>query len=445
MEIKIPSAVLEILEDINNAGYEAYIVGGCVRDFLLGKEPNDWDITTGATPETVKKIFRRTIDTGIAHGTVTVMKDKEGYEVTTYRIDGEYEDSRHPKEVIFTPSLEEDLKRRDFTINAMAYHPKKGLVDIFSGEKDLKEGIIRAVGNPIERFNEDALRMMRAIRFAATLGYTIEDETFQAIKQLAPTICRISAERVQAEIVKLLISDNPYRFRLFYESGLSSFFMPEFDENMNTPQNHPHHVYNVGEHILHSLEYVENDRILRLAMLFHDIGKCRTLTTDEDGITHFYGHPGVGENMTRSIMKRLKFDNEAIDTVSILTGSHDITINADSRAVRRALNKFGPDNFERLLKVKYADCKAQSDYKREEKLSELSNIKEIYDNIMAEESCFNLSMLAVTGRDLIKMGCEPGPLLGKLLNEMLEDVMDNPEHNNREYLLNEFVCKKSGQ
>lgn len=228
-KIAIPTAVLEILEQLNRANHEAYIVGGCVRDFLLGKEPSDWDITTSAKPQQVKALFRRTIDTGIAHGTVTIMKGNVGYEVTTYRIDGEYEDARHPKEVTFTSSLEEDLKRRDFTMNAMAYHPEKGLVDIFGGQEDMNRGIIRCVGNAKERFTEDALRMMRAIRFAAQMNYEIEEETFQAIRKMAPSISKVSAERIQVEMTKTLISAHPGKFRLFYETGLTAHFLPEFD------------------------------------------------------------------------------------------------------------------------------------------------------------------------------------------------------------------------
>ena len=277
MKIQLPEKVHNIIETLQSAGYEAYAVGGCVRDSLLGRTPNDWDITTSARPEETKRLFPRTIDTGIQHGTVTVMMNKEGFEVTTYRIDGEYEDSRHPKEVTFTASLEEDLKRRDFTINAMAYNEQDGLVDIFGGIRDIKAGVIRCVGNAEERFTEDALRMLRAVRFSAQLGYRIEEATRDAIRRLAPSLQRISAERIQTELVKLVTSPHPDYLRIAYETGITKEVLPEFDLCMETPQNNPHHCYNVGEHILHSMLAVEPDKVLRLGMLFHDIGKLLSL------------------------------------------------------------------------------------------------------------------------------------------------------------------------
>ncbi|MBR5290579.1 MAG: CCA tRNA nucleotidyltransferase, partial [Erysipelotrichaceae bacterium] len=253
MQIILPSKVKFIIDTIRQAGYEAYAVGGCVRDSILGREPDDWDITTSATPMQVKELFRRTIDTGIQHGTVTVMLDKDGFEVTTYRIDGKYEDSRHPKEVIFTPSLEEDLKRRDFTINAMAYNEEDGIIDLFGGMEDIKNKRICCVGDPMERFSEDALRIMRAVRFSAQLGYTIEKSTAAAIKELAPTLQNISAERIQVELVKLVTSPNPDFLRIAYEQGVTAVIMPEFDRVMETEQNNPHHCYSVGEHTLRAM------------------------------------------------------------------------------------------------------------------------------------------------------------------------------------------------
>ena len=248
IQIQIPEKAKYIIETIQNAGFEAYVVGGCVRDSILGRCPEDWDITTSARPEQVKQLFRRTIDTGIQHGTVTVMLDKEGFEVTTYRVDGKYEDSRHPKEVTFTPNLEEDLKRRDFTINAMAYNETEGLIDIFGGLKDIEAKLIRCVGNPEERFGEDALRIMRAIRFSAQLGYEIHEDTEAAIRKLAPTLQKISAERIQVELTKLLVSPHPDTLREAYDMGVTKVILPEFDAMMETPQKHKHHKYNVGEH-----------------------------------------------------------------------------------------------------------------------------------------------------------------------------------------------------
>lgn len=289
MQIRLPQKVEDIIEKIQAAGYEAYAVGGCVRDTVLGREPDDWDITTSAEPEEVKKLFERTIDTGIQHGTVTVMLGREGFEVTTYRIDGKYEDSRHPKDVTFTANLKEDLRRRDFTINAMAYNEKDGLVDLYGGIQDIEKGLIRCVGDAGERFTEDALRMMRAVRFSAQLGYAIEENTKAAVKELAPMIRKISAERIQAELVKLMVSDHPDYIRTAYETGITAQIFPEFDLCMKTEQNNPHHCYSVGEHILHTLAYVDADKVLRLGMLFHDIGKPGTLSVDEEGITHNHG------------------------------------------------------------------------------------------------------------------------------------------------------------
>ena len=295
MKITLPDDVKQIIETLEQHGYEGYAVGGCVRDSILGRIPNDWDITTSATPQQVKKLFPRTVDTGIQHGTVTVLMGKEGYEVTTYRVDGEYEDARHPKEVTFTANLEEDLRRRDFTINAMAYNDSEGLVDVFGGRADIEQKVIRCVGNAEERFGEDALRIMRAVRFSAQLGFTVDPDTAEAAKKLAGTLSKISAERIQTELVKLLVSPHPDYLRYAWEYGITAVVLPEFDRTMETPQNNPHHCYNVGEHTLEALRNIEADKTLRLAALFHDFGKPQTHTTDADGIDHFHGHAKSSE------------------------------------------------------------------------------------------------------------------------------------------------------
>lgn len=437
MRIQLPEKVKFIIETITQAGFEAYAVGGCIRDSILGREPNDWDVTTSATPEQVKALFRRTIDTGIQHGTVTVMLDKEGFEVTTYRIDGEYEDSRHPKEVIFTSNLVEDLKRRDFTINAMAYNDVVGLVDVFEGMQDIEKGIIRCVGDAKERFTEDALRMLRAIRFSAQLGYTIEEDTQAAITKLAGNLSRISAERIREELIKLLISPHPDYLRVAYETGVTAVVLPEFDKCMQTPQRHKHHCMDVGNHILCSLRYVKPVKELRLAMLFHDIGKPDTLSVDEEGVTHFYGHPKVSAEMTTEIMRRLRFDNDTIDTVSRLTRFHDCGTGVvpDMRMVRRAVHKMGEDIMPLFFQVWYADVMAQSEYNREEKLSALECWKSLYAEIQEKKQCTSLKTLAVTGGDLIAAGMKPGRELGNVLNMLLEHVLDYPQDNQKEILL----------
>ncbi|MCD7725389.1 MAG: CCA tRNA nucleotidyltransferase [Clostridiales bacterium] len=435
MRIKLPDKVHKIIEILQAAGYEAYAVGGCVRDSVLGREPNDWDITTSAKPEETKALFPRTIDTGIQHGTVTIMMDREGFEVTTYRIDGEYEDSRHPKEVIFTASLREDLKRRDFTVNAMAYNEQDGLVDIFGGMRDMEEGVIRCVGDAGERFTEDALRMLRAVRFSAQLGYRIEESTAKAMKKLAPALRKISAERIQAELVKLVVSSHPDYLRIAYETGITKEILPEFDLCMETPQNNPHHCYNVGEHILHSMLEIEADKVLRLGMLFHDIGKPQTMTVDEEGITHNKRHPVVGQEMTRNILRRLKFDNDTIDKVSKLVLYHDQRIPLTDVGVRRAINRMGEDIFPMILAVNRADIRAQSDYQREEKLRKLAYIEKTYTEICKRKEAVSLKDLAVNGSDLIALGIQPGRQIGETLRELLELVLENPELNQKEELL----------
>jgi len=433
--VKLPINVQEIITTLENAGYEAYAVGGCVRDTLLNKEPDDWDITTSATPEQAKSLFARTIDTGIQHGTITVLIGKETYEVTTYRIDGEYEDSRHPKEVIFTSNLLEDLKRRDFTINAMAYNDRSGIVDAFGGMQDLENKIIRCVGNPKERFSEDALRMMRAVRFSGQLGYEIEQATAEAVKELAPTLSKISAERICTELIKLMGSDHPEYLEKAYELGMTKVIMPEFDAAMETIQNNPHHCYNVGKHILHSLSYVRKDKVLRLAMLFHDLGKVQTRTTDEDGIDHFYGHADISAHIADDVMKRLRFDNDTRHKVIKLVKYHDLKMALTPTGVRRAIVKTTEELFPLLLEVKKADFLAQSNYKRDEKEAELKEIECIYARILEEQNCVSLKTLAVTGSDLIAEGMKPGKEIGEVLQKLLEEVLEEPSLNSKELLL----------
>lgn len=441
MVIKLPEKVKYIIDTITGAGYEAYAVGGCIRDSILGREPNDWDITTSARPEQVKALFRRTVDTGIAHGTVTVMLDKEGFEVTTYRIDGEYEDHRHPREVIFTSQLVEDLRRRDFTINAMAYNETAGLVDAFHGMEDIERKVIRCVGCARDRFTEDALRILRAIRFSAQLGYAVEEETGRAIRELAPSLSAISAERIQTELVKLLTSPHPDYLRQAYDMGVTAVILPELDLCMETSQNHPHHCYTVGEHILHSLEYVPAQKDMRLAMLLHDIGKPRTLEVDPEGVTHFYGHPSASAGMAEDILRRLKFDNDTIVTVCRLAEFHDYGNNVKPApaTVRRAINRMGEEIFPKFLQVRRADIMAQSGYQRREKLELVDAWEREYRDILAKQQCISLKSLAVSGRDLIAAGMTPGREMGELLQQMLAHVLEIPEDNTREKLFEIFL------
>lgn len=435
IRIELPEAVRNIINTLQSAGYEAWAVGGCVRDSILGRVPDDWDITTSARPEQVKAIFKKTVDTGIQHGTVTVLWNRAGYEVTTYRIDGEYEDSRHPKEVQFTASLREDLRRRDFTINAMAYNEEAGLVDIFGGIEDIRAKKIRCVGDPMERFSEDALRMMRAVRFSAQLGYEIEEETEAAICRLSPTLQKISAERIRTELVKLLISPHPELLEACWRTGMTAVFLPEFDRMMETSQNNPHHCYNVGEHTIRAMKASAPEKTLRLALLFHDMGKPETKTTDGEGIDHFRGHEVKSSDMARTVMRRLKFDNNTIDRVVRLVRAHDIKIEPGQKYMRRALNRLGEDIFPELFAVKEADLEAQSVYQREEKQTELLVMRKDYEAVLESKACVSLKDLAVNGKDLIAAGAAPGKGLGEMLQKLLEEVLEEPERNTREYLL----------
>lgn len=438
MVIQLPEKVKYVIDTLMEAGYEAYAVGGCIRDSVLGRKPEDWDITTSANPMQVKELFKRTIDTGIQHGTVTVMLEKEGFEVTTYRIDGEYEDGRHPKEVVFTANLIEDLKRRDFTINAMAYNEKDGLVDAFCGMEDLEKKVIRCVGNPKERFEEDALRMMRAVRFAAQLGFSIEKNTKQAVAELAENLAKVSAERIQVELVKLLVSNHPEEFMTAYETGLTKVFLPEFDAMIGTPQNNKHHCYNVGQHTIEAVKNTPQDKILRLTMLLHDVAKPVCKSVDEQGIYHFYGHPAKGAEMAKEILRRLKFDNDTIRKVTALIKYHDDTPTLEPIAIRRAIHKIGMEQYPALFAVKRADTMGKNLYKREEKLAYIKEYQKMYEEILEKEQCLTLKNLAVTGKDLIAAGIKPGKEIGEILDKMLAHVLEHPEDNQKEILMKQI-------
>lgn len=435
IKIQLPEKVNTIIGTLMEHGYEAYAVGGCVRDSILGREPEDWDITTSATPEQTKALFEKTFDTGIEHGTVTVLLDKESFEVTTYRIDGKYEDGRHPSEVTFTRSLKADLMRRDFTINAMAYNEKDGLVDIFGGQEDLAEGVIRCVGYAAARFTEDALRILRGVRFAAQLGFRIEEITRQGMRKLAPTLAKISAERIQVELIKMLTSKRPGYLREAYELGITAQFMPEFDQMMTVEQETPHHIYTVGEHTLCSLANIRPDKVLRLAMLMHDMGKPAMKTIDEKGIAHFKKHAPESEAIAKDILKRLKFDNDTIHKVTRLVHFHDYRMPVEAENVRRAMHKIGEELFPLYIEVRRADVLAQSLYLREEKLEDLDEIESMYRDILEKKECVSLKDLAVTGNDLIEAGMSPGKEIGEKLESLLELVLRRPEYNTKEELL----------
>lgn len=435
MKINLPKKVNQIIHTLQSNGYEAYAVGGCVRDSILNRVPDDWDITTSATPLETKALFPKTFDTGIEHGTITVLIDREAFEVTTYRVDGKYEDSRHPSEVTFTRSLKEDLLRRDFTMNAMAYNEEEGLVDIFGGMQDLENKLIRCVGNARARFGEDALRILRAVRFAAQLGFDIDQETQAAIMELSPTLENISAERIQVELIKMLTSSNPGMLKKAYELGITKVILPEFDAMMKTEQENPHHKYSVGEHTVKSIEAVRADKVLRLSMLFHDIAKPLMKTIDENGVAHFKMHDVKGAEMTKQILRRLKFDNDTINKVVKLVLYHDYRMPAEAKNVRRAMNKIGEELFPYYLEVRKADTLAQSAYMQEEKLQNIEDVKQCYEEILKREECVSLKKLAISGSDLIAEGMRPGKEIGKVLDKLLELVIEHPEYNTKEILL----------
>ncbi len=431
MKINMPTDVSRILDVLHDHGYEAYAVGGCIRDSILGRKPDDWDITTSATPYQVKELFPRTVDTGLIHGTVTVMIGKCGYEVTTYRVDGEYEDGRHPKEVSFTSSLTEDLKRRDFTINAMAYSEETGLVDQFGGIDDLKNRIIRCVGDPLQRFGEDALRMLRAVRFAAQLGFSIEENTRQGIVELVSNLSKISSERIQVETVKLLVSDRPDLWKLAYETGITGVVMPEFDRMMEEPCKK-----SWGNRSIFSLGQVKNEKVLRLTMLFHYMGMEESQDQELDE---------TGAEISRKILRRLKFDNDTIRQVTKLVLWHRCSLEPDAPALRRKIYQVGEDLFPLLLQVQRGDILSGEKEQQKEKLAKLEQVKNIYQKILEDKDCVSLKTLAVTGRDLIESGCCPGPSMGQILNDLLHVVLENPKMNEKEILLSmvdQEICQK---
>jgi tRNA nucleotidyltransferase (CCA-adding enzyme) len=453
MKIEIPTGAAYILQQLNKHGYEAYIVGGCVRDSLLGKQPNDWDITTSAKPEEVKAIFHRTIDTGIQHGTVTVLVDREilddgsgslashtdyAFEVTTYRVDGVYTDHRRPESVCFTASLEEDLKRRDFTINAMAYNPEQGVIDIFGGQEDLEKGIIRCVGEASERFDEDALRILRAVRFAAQLDFVIEDQTREAMRDQAKFLEDISVERICTELTKMIVSKHPERLEEAYELGLTQMFLPEFDVMMQTPQNNQYHLYDVGHHTLKVMEAVPATTVLRYAALLHDVGKPKCKTTDETGVDHFYGHQELSAKMARTILRRLKLDNDTIDQVCRLVRNHDYGLSGDGpgmKSFRRFVAQLGAEHFADFLEIRKGDMAGQSAYHLEQRRQVIAHMEAMYAEIIEQKQCLKLSELEISGKDLIAIGVKPGPDMGRILKALLDRVLEEPELNTREQLL----------
>ncbi|MHC1749422.1 MAG: CCA tRNA nucleotidyltransferase [Cellulosilyticaceae bacterium] len=434
---QIPEDALQIIQQLEQTGYEAYIVGGCVRDMIMGRNPHDWDITTSAKPEQVKAVFNRTYDTGIEHGTVTVILNKEHFEVTTYRIEGEYKDHRRPENVNFVEDITEDLSRRDFTMNAIAYHPTRGFVDPYNGVYDIKNHIICSVRNAKERFTEDALRILRAVRFSAVLGFEIEPETLTGISTCKALLQHISKERIRDEFLKICTSDRPTHIELLYKMELLPYILPELIPLFKTKQNNPHHIYDVGHHTLEAMCVSPDDVTVRLALLFHDIGKPLTKTTDAKGIDHFYNHPEVSFEITKRVLRELRLDNNTIGEVSALVKHHDYHLENEisTVSIKHVLKEIDSMLFDKLLFVQEADSRAQNPEKLQPKLEALQLAKQIKENIIENKECYKLSMLALTGVDLIKAGVPKGKAIGETLNKLLEYVIENPTKNTKEQLL----------
>lgn len=427
---RVPGYVLNVLDALEQNNHKSYLVGGAVRDLLLCKQPKDYDITTSALPEQVKSIFSHVVLTGEKHGTVTVVTEQGNVEVTTMRKDGVYKDNRRPETVGFTDNIIQDLSRRDFTINAMGYN-KDGLIDPFGGSNALCKGQVIAVGNPTERFREDALRMMRAIRFACQLDFLIDTETFVAITRNKSLIRNISAERIRDEVCKILVSDMPSRgIELMRATGLLNIIMPEINNMVGFDQHNPHHHKDVYKHTLLVLDGVSNNLIVRLAALLHDVGKPIAFVVDENGIGHFYKHHMVGMDIAKDILQRLKFDNKTIDAVCILVREH--MSKYDNLNVKRLINRVGVENLDNLFELQIADIRAS---KPPHDIEGVLKVKEDVTKIINEKQPLTVKDLKISGYDLMALGMEPGREMGKLLNELLELVLENPKMNNEDCLI----------
>lgn len=427
-----PMEVLNIIRRINSARHRAYFVGGCVRDAILGGTPHDWDIATSAKPEQVKKVFKdfRIVDTGLKHGTVTLIGfSGEGYEVTTFRMDGEYTDGRRPNSIEFVSDLEVDMSRRDFTVNALAYHPDEGIIDYFGGIKDIENKVIRCVGNPDDRFAEDALRIMRALRFSSVLGFEIEKETAESIHKNKGLLYKVSKERIRVEFDKLLMGKGVEEILTNFSDVIVQI-IPDILPCIGFEQYNPHHYLTVWDHTIKAISYAKYDLVVRLALFFHDIGKPESFTRDEVGTGHFFGHPYVSETITHRNMKRLKYDNQTISQVTKLVCLHDMEFGRTKHSIRKIISKIGYEETERLIEVKLADAKAQNN--PTEKIIHLRAAYESLKEIISDEDCISLKHLAVNGKDVMKLGVPQGPRVGEILNKVFEAVLEGSLENTKE-------------
>ncbi|MGI6033754.1 MAG: CCA tRNA nucleotidyltransferase [Coriobacteriales bacterium] len=439
IKIEVPARALRVLEALEAKGHEAYVVGGCVRDAILGRVPNDWDVTTSARPEQTKAAAHaagfKTADTGIKHGTVTVIVDHEPFEVTTYRSDGAYSDGRHPDEVRFLDSLEGDLARRDFTVNALAYNPSVGLVDEFDGVGDLNRRVLRAVGEPHRRFEEDALRILRGIRFSAQLEFALEKGTAQAIHDDRMLLEKISAERIASEIEKLACAPGCVDVMLGF-SDVLTVCIPEIEPSIGFDQRNPHHCYTVWEHCVRACSYAApDDLVMRLAALFHDIGKPACYFMGEDGIGHFYGHREVSADLFAQAARRLKLPRKLSERVELLVRYHDANLPTTAKGMRHWAVKFSPEVVRQIFELHRCDIKALAPGEVAGGLANVDAAEAFFEKSIEQVSVFSLRDLAVNGRDLIELGCAQGPKVGEILSQLLNAVVDGQIPNDRQALL----------
>lgn len=438
IRIEIPRNAQRVLGALEAAGFEAFVVGGCVRDALMGRVANDWDITTNALPQQTHELCEAAgfavFDTGIEHGTVTVHVDHEPFEVTTYRADGSYSDGRHPDSVTFLPSIDGDLARRDFTVNALAYSDSTGLVDLYGGLEDLSARRLRSVGDPHKRFAEDGLRIIRGIRFSSVLGFSIEEQTARAIHEDRELLLPVAMERISAEFLKLLCGDNVVRVLLEYRDVIATF-LPQLAPEFDFDQRNPYHIYDVWEHSVRSCGVIEPDPTLRLAALIHDIGKPSTFTVDEAGVGHFYGHADAGAPIAEDVCRTLKLSNAMRKNVVALVEHHDRVLPMSPKSIRRLIARLGEDTCRQLYKVFAADKLTHSGLSQVENIQALKASMELFEETLAGMSAFSERDLAIDGLDLIALGFEKGPILGELKSEIFAKVIDEELPNDREALL----------
>lgn len=436
MKIALPDDVRLILSTLKENGYECFCVGGCVRDSLSKKPVNDWDFTTNATPDEMQRCFSsyQTIDIGKKFGTICVVINGENYEITTYRIDNDYKDSRHPESVSFSKNLKDDLARRDFTVNALAYNEEVGVVDEYGGLNDLSLGVIRCIGDADERFNEDALRILRALRFASTYGYSIEQKTSESILRNRENLNDIAPERITKELTRLLCGDN-IDFILRRYRDVFAVIIPQIAGMFNFDQNTKHHNKDLWRHTVSAVKHTPADAVLRMTMLLHDIGKPMTEHKDKKGASHFPNHPKLSCAMAKTILTDLRLPNDFISTVTLLIENHDNRYKAESPMIKRCMRDLGVENTRKLLTIQRADILAQSNYKRIEKLSTLDSVVEEFERILKEKECFNLDSLAVNGKDIIHLGVLKGEKIGEILRTLLDNVIDGKLVNEKSELL----------